>query len=534
MEYTSFLIFFFIFISSNLISARFTVIGPEQPAIAEVGKDVILDCRISITAELREVRWFRIQANYPFIINLYERGKVQPTCELPQYAGRMELMKENITRGNVALKLRNVSLEDEGTYRCYLETDNYFERAEFELRVTATGSDPSIGIEVLQDGGIKMMCLSTGWYPEPKLLNIKDDGQMATGDFSEIKVQQEDHYYSLEYSQVITQNSNKPFTCVVGTVLSNQQKESSLIVSETWFKKTSSLRRTELSIIVVACAFSVIIVVFVIHCGLLKKRHKYSEGGKAEEDVELLGKKDGVTAKEVVESIGNETAGIELNLLDEHGVAAKEVVESIGNKTEHSEEDLEELKRQLVDAKAELAKLKAAKGPARFSRVDICLDSAHPDLRLSDNGKTVANTFSKQQAADRDAKGATPFVLGKDGFTQGRHYWEVKVPTTGSRGWAIGIARESVKCTKEIKLRPQDGIWAVGMVLTEYQAFENPLIPLKPDPAPQRIRVYLDYEGQLSFYNAANMCHIFTFLPKFKEKVYPFFLSLDPQTCILP
>ncbi|XP_078508629.1 butyrophilin subfamily 2 member A2-like [Lissotriton helveticus] len=479
MEYKSFLIFFFIFISSNLISARFTVIGPEQPAIAEVGKDVILGCHTSIPAELREVRWFRIQANYPFIINLYERGKVQPTCELPRYLGRMELMKENITRGDVALKLLNVSLEDEGTYRCFLETDTYFESAEFELRVTATGSDPSIGIEVLQDGGIKMMCVSTGWYPEPKLLNIKDDGQMATGDFSEIKVQQEDHFYSLEYSQVITQNSNKPFTCVVGTVLSNQEKESSLYVSETWFKKTSSLRRPELSIIVIACAFAVIIVVFVIYCRLLKKRHKYSEEDTAKEDVELLGKKD------------------------------------------------EQLKRKL-------AQVEADKGPAGFSRVDVCLDSvtAHQDLRLSDNGKTVTNKFAKQQAADRNAKGATPCVLGKDGFTQGRHYWEVNVQTTGGRGWAIGIARESVKCTKEIKLQPQEGIWAIGMVLTEYQAFENPLTRLKPDPAPQRIRVYLEHEGQLSFYNAVNMCHIFTFLPSFKEKVYPFFLTLDSQTRI--
>lgn len=518
MENKSFLIFFFIFISSNLTSARFTVIGPEQPAIAEVGKDVILGCHISITAELREVRWFRIQSNYPFVINLYERGKVQPTCELPRYVGRTEFLKENITRGNVALKIRKVSLEDEGGYRCYLETDTYFESAEFELRVTATGTDPSIGIEVLQDGGIKMMCLSTGWYPEPKLLNIKDDGQMATGDFSEIKVKQEDQYYSLEYSQVITQNSNKPFTCVVGTVLSNQEKESSLYVSETWFTKTSTLRRPDVSFIVIACAFAVIIVVFVILCCLLKKRHKYSE-----ED----------TAKQDMESLGNETVSIKTKLLDGNKIPDKE--------KEHFEDDLarvtkdnEQLKSKLDDVLAQLAQVKVAEGPARFSRVDIYLDSetAHQDLRLLDNGKTVTNKFAKRPTADGDAMGATPSVLGTNGFTQGRHYWEVNVQTTGGRGWAIGLAQESVKCTEEIKLWPQEGIWAVGMVLSEYQAFENPLIRLKPDPAPQKILVYLDYKGQLSFYNAVNMCHIFTFPASFIGKVYPFFLTLDSQTRI--
>ncbi|KAJ1125629.1 hypothetical protein NDU88_004053 [Pleurodeles waltl] len=179
-------------------------------------------------------------------------------------------------------------------------------------------------------------------------------------------------------------------------------------------------------------------------------------------------------------------------------------------------------------------RIRTAYSFARFSRVDICLDSetAHPAVLLLDDRKTMTYRSTKEPVADGDAKGTTPCVLGTEGFTQGRHYWEVKVQTTGGRGWAIGLARESLKGTKEIKIRPQEGIWAVGMVLGEYQACENPLTRLKLDPAPQRIRVYLDYEGQLAFYNAATMCHIFTFLTSFKEKVYPFFLTLDSQTRI--
>uniref|UniRef100_A0A3Q0RCC5 Tripartite motif containing 69 n=1 Tax=Amphilophus citrinellus TaxID=61819 RepID=A0A3Q0RCC5_AMPCI len=120
-------------------------------------------------------------------------------------------------------------------------------------------------------------------------------------------------------------------------------------------------------------------------------------------------------------------------------------------------------------------------------------------------------------------------VLGSEAFTSGRHYWEVEV---GSKtAWGLGVATASVNRKEEISLCPDDGFWTLvlrddGNGTSEYEACtdsdENLLYPSKP---PKRVGIYLDYgRGQVTFYDAADMSHLFTFNDaKFKEPVFPYF-----------
>uniref|UniRef100_A0A3B4AQS5 B30.2/SPRY domain-containing protein n=1 Tax=Periophthalmus magnuspinnatus TaxID=409849 RepID=A0A3B4AQS5_9GOBI len=121
-------------------------------------------------------------------------------------------------------------------------------------------------------------------------------------------------------------------------------------------------------------------------------------------------------------------------------------------------------------------------------------------------------------------------VLGAEAFTSGRHYWEVDV---GSKtAWGLGVARASVNRKEEISLCPEDGFWTLvlrdnGDGTSEYEACtdseEEGLI--YPTKRPRRVGVYLDYgRGEVSFYNAEDMDHLFTFYDaKFKEAVFPYF-----------
>lgn len=121
-------------------------------------------------------------------------------------------------------------------------------------------------------------------------------------------------------------------------------------------------------------------------------------------------------------------------------------------------------------------------------------------------------------------------VLGSEGFTSGRHYWEVDVGT--KTAWGLGVATASVNRKEEISLCPEDGFWTLvlrdnGDGSSEYEACtdseEEGLI--YPPKRPQRVGVYLDYgRGEVAFYNAEDMDHLFTFYDaKFKEAVFPYF-----------
>ncbi|XP_074873258.1 zinc finger protein RFP-like [Carettochelys insculpta] len=141
-------------------------------------------------------------------------------------------------------------------------------------------------------------------------------------------------------------------------------------------------------------------------------------------------------------------------------------------------------------------------------------DTAHPHLVLSEGGKSVRWEYIRQRLPDNLERFDTvPCVLGREGFTSGRHYWEVEV--RGGQRWAVGVARGSVSRKGEISLSPKAGIWAVRMCGVQFWALTWPEdTPLPLHQAPSRIRVCLDCDrGQVTFIDAGAEVPIFTYPP---------------------
>uniref|UniRef100_A0A8C3SWS9 RING-type E3 ubiquitin transferase n=1 Tax=Chelydra serpentina TaxID=8475 RepID=A0A8C3SWS9_CHESE len=171
-----------------------------------------------------------------------------------------------------------------------------------------------------------------------------------------------------------------------------------------------------------------------------------------------------------------------------------------------------------------------------LSLADVTLDpdTAHPHLSLSLDRRSVKLGERRQDLPDNPKRFDSDYcVLGSQGFSAGRHYWEVEVG--GRRGWAVGAARETAR-RKEKTGGPYQKreIWCVGANGKKYQALtatEQTALP--PGEKLRRFGVYLDYErGQLCFYNAENMAHIHTFNATFRERIFPFFRILAKGTRI--
>ncbi|XP_030053339.1 butyrophilin subfamily 2 member A1 isoform X4 [Microcaecilia unicolor] len=384
---------------------KFSVIGPDQPLIAIIGEDAILPCHLSpaVSAEDMEVRWFRYK--FHNVVHLYQNGKDENDRQLPDYQGRTEFMKRNISHGSVALRIRRLRLSDEGQYRCFFDNKTVYEEAVLELKVAGLGSAPHIHIAGHEEGGVRVVCNSTGWFPEPELRWKEDDGQQAAP-FSKMVYAEGDGLFRIETSLVLRMSQHGKLSCSIRNPLTGHEKEAAVSVS-----------------------------------GLLSLEVEWRKVSKY--------------------------------------------------------------------------------------RVNITLDpeTSYPGLIVSSDRKTVRPGDPRQDNPITTQQFDTePCILSSEGFTSGRHYWEVEVHEESGIFWSLGLAKESLQRAGGFRESPEKGIWALRSAKDQYVALTTPGTPL---PVMERLRhlgVYLDYEGgRLSFYNSETMEHLYTFTISFEEKVLAYF-----------
>ncbi|CAM5158341.1 unnamed protein product [Eretmochelys imbricata] len=158
-------------------------------------------------------------------------------------------------------------------------------------------------------------------------------------------------------------------------------------------------------------------------------------------------------------------------------------------------------------------------------RVDVTLDpdTANPWLVLSEDWKRVRRGDRRQGLPDKPERfDRYALVLGAEGFTGGRRYWEVGVGDKTK--WTLGVCRESVSRKGKVTLTPGNGFWVMWLRDGGYKALTSCPTPLPVSVRPSRVGIFLDYEaGEVSFYNVTDGSHLFTFTDTFSGTLRPYF-----------
>nr|XP_033475052.1 zinc-binding protein A33-like [Epinephelus lanceolatus] len=160
------------------------------------------------------------------------------------------------------------------------------------------------------------------------------------------------------------------------------------------------------------------------------------------------------------------------------------------------------------------------KDKVHFSPVILDPNTASPRLYLSDDLTSVRCGDKEQQLPDnpeRHTKYVT--VLGSEGFSSGKHSWEVEVGDHPH--WLVGLDKESADRKGERIHSPKYGTWFLIYYSGNYTNGGKTVTVKK---SLQRIRVQLDYDrGEVSFYDPEDMTHICTHRDTFTEKIFPCF-----------
>uniref|UniRef100_A0A6Q2Z801 Ig-like domain-containing protein n=1 Tax=Esox lucius TaxID=8010 RepID=A0A6Q2Z801_ESOLU len=216
----------------------FEVRGPNEPIVAVAGDDIILPCYLkpNISVEDMTVDWL----NLDFIdehVYRYQNGSIIEENLIPSYSGRTSLFKEELWRGNTSLKLTRVQGTDEGRYKCFIKSQNWYDDVTIQVFVKAVGSRPVVSIEGHREGGMGLVCQSEGWHPEPDLVWLDSKGVSLSAGPPETHRDLKG-FYTVKQHVIVQETDTNLFTC---RVLQEQINE----ISETeLFDYTTPWRRS--------------------------------------------------------------------------------------------------------------------------------------------------------------------------------------------------------------------------------------------------------------------------------------------------
>ncbi|KAK7809981.1 hypothetical protein U0070_015718 [Myodes glareolus] len=472
------------------------VLGPGESMLALVGETVEFQCHLSPyqDAEHMEIRWFRTQVSN--VVYLYQKQQGLSDPQMPEFRNRTIFEANDIIDGSVTLHILSVTPSDEGQYGCRFLSHDFSGEAMWELEVAGLGSDPLISLEGFNEGGIRLRCSSSGWYPKPKVQWRDHQGHCLPPE-SEAIIQNAQGLFSLNTSVTVQGGAHSNVSCSVQNPLLAQKKEFVLRIAG----RTSPWKKAFLGTLA-ALPLSLAVLTILALQYFYKKRKTDCTVGL--EKVRRPGWRCNQKGR-----LGRQ---LDKGFPESHTPA-------IGHEWR----------------------------AAQQYAVDVTLDptTAHLSLEISDDLKSVS---SRPGAPSLVVHGPQRFseqtcVLSRERFCSGRHYWEVHV---GRRSrWFLGACLESVERSGSVRLSPAAGYWVMGLWNScEYFVLDPQRVALTLRVPPRRMGILLDYEaGKLSFFNASDGSHIFTFTDTFSGALCAYFRPRahdgsehpDPLTiCSLP
>ncbi|XP_077657631.1 butyrophilin subfamily 1 member A1-like [Urocitellus parryii] len=464
----------------SVFTEQFQVIGPQYPIVAVLGKEAILPCALlpAMNAENMELGWFRTTLSQAVFI--YWNQQEQTEEQMAEYRGRTSLVRDFLSEGQASVHIHKVQVSDNGKYTCFFRHGGYYEEADLEVKVAGMGSDPQVHIEGPEEDGVRVVCKASGWFPKPQV-QWRDLSGNKFPALSEAHTQDTEELFSVEATLVVRDSSVGNVTCSVLNPVLDQEKAMAIYIPEPFFPQASPWKP----------AFVVILTMLGLlllgACYLSTKEH--SRRMQVRQEKQHLWR-----------------------LKEEEQQAKEEALKAIGKTPQGKCRPGDELVEDLPWRKA----------PLYAGSVTLDPDSVHHGLSVCHE---KIHLTLKDPSVFLDEKCS---VLGLEGITSGRWYWEVEIKNDLHSKWTLGVCRKDVRRKGNYPESSQRGFWVMGKVKKSYFALTHPETWLSSMQDLFRVGVFLDYsKGEVSFYNMIDGSHIFSFPPaSFSGALFPYFMIM--------
>ncbi|NXE57189.1 BT1A1 protein, partial [Casuarius casuarius] len=396
-----------------------------------------------------------------------EEGKNTTLCFSPSLGGVVEQCQNEEwcrTEGRwerraLLLIIHQVQVADEGAYVCAVKGDIGSQEAITHLDVTKMGNKPTFQRNQLEESMCCYTCKSKGWYPKPEVLWMNYGGKTINVEAKTNVTWNEEDLFTVQ-SNITVPCDNVDVTCAV--ILPKAKKSRTDLL---YFFAPNPV--PQLSVTLHYLGHSCFSEVGLISGELGNPQAMYFQGRK---------------------------------------VAMAKALYNC-DRTQKSNPA-------------------AAGAQYLFVADDVKADvgTAHPNLSIAEDGKSFRhNSYAQKVTQNEERFDSAVCVLGSEGFSSGKHYWEVEVEK--SNDWDLGVARKSIQRKGIIPLSLKEGFWVLGSSLKDYWARTDPWTRVMVQKKPRKIGVYLNCEEKhLTFFNVTDMSVIFMFKDcAFSEEVYPFF-----------
>lgn len=159
----------------------------------------------------------------------------------------------------------------------------------------------------------------------------------------------------------------------------------------------------------------------------------------------------------------------------------------------------------------------------KYSPVVLDPSTASPWLSLNADLSSVKESSERLTVSDNPERfDPCVFVLGAEGYTSGKHRWDVIVGDNPK--WIVGVCKESLPRKKKFTVSTSRGVWSIGLSKGVYTVSTPERTELQVQQRPEKIRVKLNIDkGEVSFWDGGTAKHLITLTHKFDEKLYPIF-----------
>ncbi|XP_052031572.1 selection and upkeep of intraepithelial T-cells protein 8-like [Apodemus sylvaticus] len=261
-EFSYFSVFcmYFLFLQVMMSSEKPRVTTPTRHVLARVRGQAYLSCQVIPPRNVAnmEVRWFKSGHSQP--VYLYRGGHNMSGEAAPEYANRIEFVKEAIGEGKVALRIHNISISDNGPYQCSFNDTGFIDVVSMNLNVTAVGLETEIHVQAPDADGVMVECNSGGWFPRPQI-EWRDSNGETFPQSSKSYSQDEASFFHMKMTLLLTNRSQGSIICYIFHPVTGEEKQTSIILANELFNQDHIWMEILVSVV---CIMLIIYLLFII------------------------------------------------------------------------------------------------------------------------------------------------------------------------------------------------------------------------------------------------------------------------------